>query len=97
VSRFLEHVVRWPLLIGATVCLVLGLAMATEAGDKRTAVVVLIVLGALLLGAWLWALATHTNPAARPADAGSSAALPDAAAGDTPAADPVLDDEPDSR
>lgn len=65
-KEFLSHVTRWPLLLGAVVCLVLGLSMATSDGDRQSVVTVLVVLGALLLGAWLWALATHTNPEPRP-------------------------------
>lgn len=64
-KRLIDSVVKWPLLIGAVTCLILGLSMAANDGDRRSAMVVLVTLGALLLGAWLWALATHTNPPSR--------------------------------
>lgn len=59
------HVARWPLLLGAAICIGGSLIIALEAGEGEIAVGVLLALGSLLLGAWLWALATHTNPAAR--------------------------------
>lgn len=64
-KEFMGHVTRWPLLLGAVICLTLGIGLTVDAGDRRAAMVILIVLGALLLGAWLWALATHTNPQPR--------------------------------
>lgn len=64
---FLAHVARWPLLFGSVICLVGGLLVADASGAYELIVGVLLTLGAILMGAWLWALATHTNPAARPA------------------------------
>lgn len=63
----LAHVARWPLLLGAVICLGGGLLIADAAGYGALVVGVLLALGALLLGSWLWALATHTNPEGRPA------------------------------
>ena len=66
---FLAHIARWPLLFGSIICLAGGLILAGDAGAGELVVGVLLALGALMLGAWIWALATHTNPAGRPAPA----------------------------
>jgi drug/metabolite transporter (DMT)-like permease len=65
VKDVLHHVVRWPLLLGAVLCLGGGLLIAEASGYAALVVGVLLALGALMLGAWLWALATHTNPEPR--------------------------------
>lgn len=67
---FARSIARWPLLLGAVVCLTLGLTIAEGGGYGALVVGVLVTLGALLMGAWLWALATHTNPAHREPDDG---------------------------
>lgn len=64
-KHLVGHVARWPLLLGAVLCLGGGLAIAGESGAGELVVGVLLSLGALMLGAWLWALATHTNPEPR--------------------------------
>lgn len=66
---FLAHVARWPLLFGSIICLAGGLLVADAGGAYELVVGVLLTIGAVLMGAWLWALATHTNPAGRPAPA----------------------------
>jgi hypothetical protein len=68
VNEILGHVARWPLLLGGVICLGGGLLIAEAAGYAPLVVGVLLALGALLLGAWLWALATHTNPRHREPD-----------------------------
>jgi drug/metabolite transporter (DMT)-like permease len=73
VVKFMDHVARWPLLLGAIICIAGALGIALEAGEGEIAVGVLLALGALMLGAWLWALATNTNPEHR---AGQASAPP---------------------
>lgn len=63
--KFIDHVSRWPLLLGSIICIAGALTVALEAGEGEIVVGVLLALGALMLGAWLWALATHTNPGHR--------------------------------
>lgn len=67
-KEVLDHVARWPLLLGGILCLGGGLLIAEAAGYAPLVVGVLLALGALFLGAWLWALATHTNPSHREPD-----------------------------
>lgn len=71
-KSFLAHVTRWPLLFGAVICLTLGVVIADSSGAYELVIGILVTLGALLLGAWLWALATHTNPDHRSGDGPST-------------------------
>lgn len=76
-KELVGHVARWPLLLGAILCIGGSLVIAIEAGAGELVVGVLLAIGALLLGAWLWALATHTNPASRSGDSGEEGSVVD--------------------
>ncbi len=46
------HVARWPLLMGACACFTLAVVIAPDGDDDRLAFAA-VVLGAVLLGAWI--------------------------------------------
>ena len=75
--EIVDHVARWPLLLAAVICLAGGLILAGDAGAGELVVGVLLALGALMLGAWIWALATHTNPLPRLRDSGQQGRVVD--------------------
>lgn len=58
-GRFLDTLGRWPLLLGAAICIGAALYLAEAAGDTTAVVAVLLSLGSVLLGAWVHNLATR--------------------------------------
>ena len=63
---FLDQVGRWPLLLGAVICIGSALWLAEASGDTTAVVAVLLSLGSVLLGAWIHNLATRRPPAEPP-------------------------------
>ena len=60
--KFFSGLARWPLLLGATVLFIVALwEESHDTGDSTMVAVVAVTVGSVLLGAWIYSVASEAE------------------------------------